>query len=158
MNYMPLKSLIRKTEESTSSHVNCEDLPEWKGNCCLASPVCASQIIVVWDWKEKYIRRLKGAHHRYINETPNYVKAIGNVRVNLTLNICFIPNGTRRVYSHLVGVGMAITSCIFPWWISIKLLQTIMSCLQNTRNYTTLLKKLNCDNVFNVILVFSFFS
>lgn len=23
-------------------------LPEWKGNCCLASPVCASQMIVVW--------------------------------------------------------------------------------------------------------------
>lgn len=52
-----VKSVIRKIYESSSSHVNCEDLPEWKGNCCLASPVCASQIIVVCDWKKKHIAK-----------------------------------------------------------------------------------------------------
>ena len=34
--------------------VACESVcvsPEWKGNCCLASPVCASQMIVVWNGK-----------------------------------------------------------------------------------------------------------
>lgn len=54
---MLLKSLIRNKEESCSSLINCENLPEWKGNCCLASPVCASQIIVVCGWKEKYIAK-----------------------------------------------------------------------------------------------------
>lgn len=63
-----IKSLIRKIEESSNSHVNCEDLPEWKGNCCLASPVCASQIIVVWDRKEKYTaKKLERVYHRCIN-------------------------------------------------------------------------------------------
>lgn len=38
-----------KTLLTTQPHLA---LPEWKGNCCLASPVCASQMIVVWKIKK----------------------------------------------------------------------------------------------------------
>lgn len=46
---------------------------------------------------------LKGVYDRCIHKMPNYVKAMGNVKVNLIFNIYFIPNSTRVYF-------------IFWWW------------------------------------------
>lgn len=51
------------TKQETFSRVfiiyNELTLPEWKGNCCLASPVCASQMIVVWKMKLHFNTRVQ---------------------------------------------------------------------------------------------------
>lgn len=37
-----------KSDLAVHEYTACGDLlPEWNGNCCLASPVCASQMMVV---------------------------------------------------------------------------------------------------------------